>query len=92
MRNKEQEFEFEEKILNKVKESLRNEEQKNKDLIFMNNDLSKQLDNQDLKLLKKKEKIRNLRALVQELQEKINEFTEKEIKLMTSLRTKEREL
>lgn len=92
MRNKEHEYEFEEKILNKLKESLRNEEQKNKDLNFMKNDLSKRSDDQDLKLLRKKEKIRNLRALIQELQDKLNEFSEKEIKLLTSLKTKEREL
>lgn len=73
-------------------ESLKRLEQIIKDLQFEKNTFLSQLDAKEIKLLKKKEKIINLRLLITEIREKLNEFNDKDLQNRNLLKMKENQL
>ena len=63
-----------------------------KDFEFEKKEFMKKLDFKEDKLLKKKEKIKNLRVLIEELREKLNYFNDKDLQSMSLLKMKENQL
>jgi len=67
-------------------------EQKIKDLEFEKKFFIEKMEEKDTKILKKKEKIKNLRTLIDELKEKLNYFNDKDLQNMHLLKMKEVQL
>lgn len=68
---------------------LKCREQKVKDLEFEKTSFLSMLDKKENKLMKKKDKIHNLRSLIAELREKLNHFSDKDLQNFTLLKMKE---
>lgn len=73
-------------------EKLQFFEQKVKDLEFEKREFLKSLDFKESKLLKKREKIKNLRVLIEELRERLNFFNDKDLQNTHLLKMKEKQL
>lgn len=75
-----------------IVEKLQFFEQKTKDLEFEKREFLKSLDFKESKLLKKREKIKNLRILIEELRERLNFFNDKDLQNTNLLKMKEKQL
>ena len=67
-------------------------EQKVKDLEFEKKFLIDKLEEREVKILKKKEKIQNLRILIEELKEKLGQYNDRELQNMHLLKLKETQM
>lgn len=67
-------------------------EQKVKDLEFEKKFLIEKLEEREVKILKKKEKIQNLRMLIEELKEKLSQFNDRDLQSMHLLKMKETQM
>lgn len=67
-------------------------EQKVKDLEFEKKFLIDKLEEREVKILKKKEKIQNLRILIEELKEKLGQFNDRDLQSMHLLKMKETQM
>lgn len=67
-------------------------DQKVKDLEFEKKEFIKKLDLKESKILKKKEKIQNLRILINELKEKLTNYNDRELQNNNLLKMKEEHL
>ena len=63
-----------------------------KDLEFEKKEFMKKIDEKESKLLKKKEKIANLRTVIEELKDKLTYFNDKDLQSMSLLRMKEQQM
>ena len=62
------------------------------DLEFEKKEFMKKIDEKESKLLKKKEKIANLRTVIEELKDKLTYFNDKDLQSMSLLRMKEQQM
>lgn len=73
-------------------EIVNNFDQRVKDLEFEKKEFIKKLDLKESKILKKKEKIQNLRILINELKEKLSNYNDRELQNTNLLKMKEEHL
>ena len=67
-------------------------EQKVKDLEFEKKFLIEKFEESEVKILKKKEKIQNLRILIEESKEKLGQFNDRDLQSMHLLKMKEKQM